>query len=113
MLCLEVFCHFIPLIAVPSEPHHLRSVLQPPSQVNLSWAVPLTPNGIIRHYRIQYWRQDGRGTVAVVDPAERLSYSLNLAPSTVYIVSVQAYTVGYGPAASIHVASHAISKFGV
>ena len=113
MLCLETFCHFIHLIAVPSKPHNLKSVLQPPSQVNLSWAAPLTPNGIIRHYRIQYWRQDGRGTVTVVDPVERLSFSLNLAASTVYVVSVQAYTVGYGPAASILVASHAISKSGV
>ena len=113
MLCLETFCHFIRLFAVPSEPHNLRYVVQPPSQVKLSWAAPLTPNGIIRHYRIQYWRQDGRGTVAVVDPVERLSYSLNLAASTVYNVSVEAYTVGYGPAASTYVALHAISKSGV
>ena len=113
MLCLETFCHFIHLIAVPSQPHNLKFVFQSPSQVKLSWAAPLTPNGIIRHYRIQYWRQDGRGTVAVVDPVERLSYSLNLAPSTVYNVSVEAYTVGYGPASSVRVASHAISKSGV
>ena len=113
ILCLETFCHFIHLIAVPSEPHNLKSVLQPPSRVKLSWAAPLTPNGIIQHYRIQYWRQDGTGNVTVVDSVERLNFSLNVTPSTVYYVSVKAYTVGYGPAASIRVASHAISKSGV
>ena len=34
----------------------------------------------------------------------------NLQESTYYDVTIQAYTVGVGPAASIRVAAHAISK---
>ena len=106
--------HFIYFIAAPSKPHRLSFVPQPPSQVDLNWAEPLTPNGIIRHYIVHYWRQDGTGNRTAVGPVEGLNVSLlNLTPSTVYNVSVQAYTVGYGPAASIDVISHSISKPGV
>ena len=88
----------------------MRFVLQSASLVDLSWAAPLTPNGIIRHYIVQYWRQDGTGNVTAIGPLEGLNVSLNLAPSTAYNVYVQAYTVGYGPAASIHVITPALSK---
>ena len=48
------------LVAVPSEPRNLSDVPQPPSSVDLEWIEPETPNGIIRHYIVRYWRQDGR-----------------------------------------------------
>ena len=60
---------------------------------------------------------DGTGdvtAVTAVGPVEGLNGSLlTVTPSVVYNVSVQAYTVGYGTAASTDVISHALSQFGV
>ena len=100
------------LVAVPSEPRNLSDVPRPPSSVDLEWIKPETPNGIIRHYIVRYWRQDGTGNVTELDPVNGLHVSIdNLAHSKSYVVTVQAFTVGLGPSARRVVQPVVISKF--
>ena len=99
------------LVAVPSEPRNLSYVPRPPSSVDLEWIKPEMPNGIIRHYIVRYWRQDGTGNVAELDPVEGLRVSINnLTHLQFYVVTVQAFTVGLGPSARRVIQVLAISK---
>ena len=89
----------------------LKITSYPPHTVNVSWREPVTPNGIVRYYIVGYMLADGSGTKMVFDYVKGLSQMINnLRESTKYRVTVQAFTVGVGPAASITFELHAISK---
>ena len=99
-------------IAAPTTaPRDVTFTPDPPHTVNVSWREPATPNGIVRYYIVEYMLADRSGTKMVLNRVKGLSQVIsNLKESTYYDVTVQAYTIGVGPAASIRVAAHAISK---
>ena len=99
-------------IAAPTTaPRDVTFTIDPPHTVNVSWREPTTPNGIVRYYIVEYMLADRSGTKMVFNRVKGLSQVIgNLKESKYYDVTVQAYTIGVGPAASIRVAAHAISK---
>ena len=99
------------LVTVPSEPRSLSAVFRPPSSEDLEWIEPETPNGIIRHYIVRYWKQDGTRNVTELDPVKGLRVSIdNLTDSKSYVITIQAFTVGLGPSARKVVHPVVISK---
>ena len=99
------------LVAVPSEPRSLSAVFRPPSSVDLEWMEPETPNGIIHHYIVRYWKQDGTRNVTELDPVKGRHVSIdNLTNSKSYVVTIQAFTIGLGPSARKVVYPVGISK---
>ena len=99
-------------IAAPTTaPRGLTFATDPPHTVNVSWREPAVPNGIVQYYIVQYMLADGSGTKISFNHVTGLIQVIsNLQESTNYNVTVQAYTIGVGPAASIVVGAHAISK---
>ena len=73
---------------VPSEPQSLETVSVNSSSVALQWRPPVTPNGIITQYLLQY------NTTAVANTTNNvLIYTVSgLSPDTVYVLQVRAYT---------------------
>ena len=79
---------------VPSEPQSLETVSVNSSSVTLQWKPPVTPNGVITQYSLQY------NTTAVANTTNNvLIYTVNgLSPETVYVLQVRAHTSeGAGP----------------
>ena len=94
IICIDTF-------VVPSEPQLLRETVSVnSSSVTLQWSPPVTPNGIITQYSLQY------NTTAVAATANNvLMYTVSgLSPETVYVLQVRAHTsVGAGPPSNITV----------
>ncbi|XP_062523104.1 uncharacterized protein LOC134197769 [Corticium candelabrum] len=96
--------------APTTAPRDVTFTTDPPHTVNVSWREPTTPNGIVRYYIVEYMLADESGTKTVLNRVKGLSQVIsNLLESTYYDVTVQAYTIGVGPAASIRVAAHAMT----
>ena len=80
---------------VPSEPQLLREAVSVnSSSVTLQWRPPVTPNGIIIQYSLQY------NTTAVANTTNNvLIYTVSgLSPDTVYTLQLRAHTsAGAGP----------------
>ena len=80
---------------VPSEPQLLREAVSVnSSSVTLQWRPPVTSNGIIMQYSLQYY------TTAVVNTTNNvLIYTFSgLSPETVYVLQLRAHTsAGAGP----------------
>ena len=76
------------------------------------WSEPEIPNGVIKYYIVEYMLSDGTGNRTRFNLVKMLSQEIGgLMPSTNYNVTVQAFTVGVGPTASIIVMAVAISNF--
>ena len=94
IICIDTF-------VVPSEPQLLRETVSvSSSSVTLQWSPPVTPNGIITQYSLQY------NTTAVANTTNNvLMYTISgLSPETVYVLQVRAYTsVGVGPPSNVTV----------
>ena len=66
--------------------------------MTLQWRPPVTPNGIITQYSLQY------NTTAVANTTNNvLMYTVSgLSPETVYVLQVRAHTsVGVGPSSGV------------
>ena len=83
---------------MPSEPRLLEVVSVTSSSVSLQWRPPVTPNGNITQYSIQF------DTTAVINfSSNTLMITVEgLSPETVYVLQVRAHTsVGAGPPSNI------------
>ena len=99
-------------VAATTAPRSLKYSSNPPHTVTVMWSEPETPNGVIRYYIVEYMLSDGTGNKTRFKfVKEHMQEIGGLIPSTNYNVTVQAFTVGVGPAASITVMAAAISKF--
>ena len=93
-------CICIDTFVVPNEPQSLEEVSVSSSSVTLQWRPPVTPNGIITQYSLQY------NTTAVANITNNvLMYTVSgLSPEIVYVLQVRAHTsVGAGPPSNITV----------
>lgn len=93
IICIDTF-------VVPSEPQALEIVSVNSNSVTLQWSPPVTPNGIITQYSLQY------NTTAVANTTNNvLMYTVSgLSPETVYVLQVRAHTsVGAGTPSSVTV----------
>ena len=92
--------HLIDTFVVPSELQSLETISSNSSSVTLQWRPPVTPNGIITQYSLQY------NTTAVANTTNNvLMYTVSgLSPETVYVLQVRAHTsVGAGSPSSVTV----------
>ena len=92
---------YLLLIIVPSEPQLLREAISvTSSSVTLQWRPPVTPNGNITQYSLQY-----NTTVVANTTNNVLMYTISgLSPETVYVLQVRAHTgAGAGPPNNITV----------
>ena len=109
MFRLCICCCFV---APATAPHSLKYSSNPPHTVTVMWSEPETPNGVIKYYIVEYMLSDGTGNKTRFNfVKERIQEIGSLMPSTNYTITVQAFTVGVGPAASITVVAAAISNF--
>ena len=91
------------LCIVPSEPSSLKIVSVNSSSVTLQWRPPVTPNGVITNYSLQF------DTVVIDNFGNSVLDMLmdtvgGLSPDTVYVLRLTANTaVGAGPLSSVTV----------
>ena len=98
---IEIYL-FIP-IAPSTAPRNFHISVVNCSAIMTEWDLPSssTINGVLRGFKLIYQAIDGTETTKVL-PANVTEYIIQgLLPSTSYVVSVLAYTVGDGPR-SIH-----------
>ena len=84
---------------MPSEPRSLEMVSVNSSSVTLQWRPPVTPNGIITQYSLQY-------NITIINFGNDMLMGTieGLSPDTVYTLQVRAHTsVGAGPPSIITV----------
>ncbi|XP_034045142.1 protein sidekick-1-like isoform X2 [Thalassophryne amazonica] len=111
----------------PSEPHGAKTLPSAPSQpgyltfsevtgesLNMSWGVPLTPNGQLEGYRVIYQPTapvQGVSKVVTVDVKgswQRWLKVRDLTKGATYTFSVQALTVSYGPPIHANITAQAV-----
>ena len=70
------------------------------SSANVSWSAPETPNGVVRLYRVGYYRtEEGLGDTEAqqVNTTSTNAELSGLNFYTNYTIVVQAFTVAFGP----------------
>ncbi|KAK7929046.1 hypothetical protein WMY93_005441 [Mugilogobius chulae] len=93
-----------PALSTPSEPSFLSFTEVTGNSVNVSWGVPNSPNGQIEGYRVSYQPTSpvqGLTRAVTVDVNggwQRWLKVRDLTRGVMYMFSVQALTVSYGPA---------------
>lgn len=66
--------------------------------ISLSWTPPVTPNGTITQYELQYGRSDSTSALTSLNITDTSHTIMGLMPTVSYMVQLRAYTrVGAGP----------------
>lgn len=93
---------YLIFVAPSGAPNALSVDITSPSTITLEWTPPNMEeqNGVIEHYRIVLTSIDD-GNILTLIVAETSTTVNNLHPHYTYVCSVLAFTVGYGPNASI------------
>ncbi|KAM7394528.1 hypothetical protein PAMP_021325 [Pampus punctatissimus] len=102
------------LQSAPSQPSYLSFSEVTGGSVNVSWGVPLTPNGQLEGYRVIYQPTapvQGVSKVVTVDVKgswQRWLKVRDLIKGATYMFNVQALTVSYGPPIQANITAHPV-----
>ncbi|KAM7419591.1 hypothetical protein PAMA_016613 [Pampus argenteus] len=102
------------LQSAPSQPSYLTFSEVTGGSVNVSWGVPLTPNGQLEGYRVIYQPTapvQGVSKVVTVDVKgswQRWLKVRDLIKGATYMFNVQALTVSYGPPIQANITAHPV-----
>eukprot|EP00731_Ephydatia_muelleri_P029842 Em0021g365a len=90
----------------PSPPLNVMAYNISSTSIMVTWQPPLTPNGIIRGYQVNYFVTGGNGATSVVDTNVTNSTLLTgLSIYTTYTIFVRAMTVVYGNSTLVDVST--------
>ena len=90
-------------IIAPTAPKSLMIVSITDTTVSLSWMPPITINGIITQYQLQYRRSDSSTNITSLNVTnDTLTYTVTgLSSNAKYLFTVRAFTVvGHGNASN-------------